>query len=115
VFPEGTTGLGPELLPFHANLLQAAISAEAPVQPLALRFADAAAPFSLAATFIGETTMLDTFFRLAGAEGLAVHLSVLPPVATTHADRRSLSAHLRELISEELARQSAGQRVPGAG
>jgi len=31
VFPEGTTGDGAEVLPFHANLLQAAISAAAPV------------------------------------------------------------------------------------
>jgi len=33
VFPEGTTGDGSELLPFHANLFQAAISAGAPVLP----------------------------------------------------------------------------------
>jgi 1-acyl-sn-glycerol-3-phosphate acyltransferase len=42
VFPEGTTSDGHGLLPFHANLLQAAISSGAPVQPAALRFADAA-------------------------------------------------------------------------
>ena len=33
VFPEGTTGDGREMLPFHANLLQAAVAAKAPVQP----------------------------------------------------------------------------------
>ena len=42
IFPEGTTSDGRGLLPFHANLLQAAISADAPIQPAALRFADAA-------------------------------------------------------------------------
>lgn len=41
VFPEGTTGDSITLKPFHANLLQAAISADAPVQPMALRFIDA--------------------------------------------------------------------------
>ena len=40
VFPEGTTSDGQGLLPFHANLLQAAIASGAPVQPMALRFAD---------------------------------------------------------------------------
>ena len=40
VFPEGTTGDGRALLPFHANLLQAAIAAEAPVQPVALRYTE---------------------------------------------------------------------------
>jgi 1-acyl-sn-glycerol-3-phosphate acyltransferase len=33
VFPEGTTSDGLQLLPFHANLIQAAISANAPVLP----------------------------------------------------------------------------------
>ena len=40
VFPEGTTGDGITLKPFHANLFQAAIEANAPVQPVALKFVD---------------------------------------------------------------------------
>ena len=40
VFPEGTTSDGRVLLPFHANLLQAAISASAPALPMALRYVD---------------------------------------------------------------------------
>ena len=40
VFPEGTTGDGESVLPFHANLIQAAIPADAPVQPVALQFVD---------------------------------------------------------------------------
>ena len=40
VFPEGTTGPGPAPLPFHANLLQAAIATGTPVQLAVLRFAD---------------------------------------------------------------------------
>ncbi len=40
VFPEATTGDGTTLLPFHANLIQAAIVAGAPVQPVVLRFVD---------------------------------------------------------------------------
>ena len=41
VFPEGTTGDGRDVLPFHANLLQAAIATGAPVQPVVLRYRDA--------------------------------------------------------------------------
>lgn len=40
VFPEGTTSDGTGLLPFHANLLQSAIQAAAPVQSLVLRYVD---------------------------------------------------------------------------
>lgn len=41
VFPEGTVGNGRDLLPFHANTLQAAIDAQVAIQPVALRFVDA--------------------------------------------------------------------------
>lgn len=40
VFPEGTTGDGTTVRPFHANMLQAAIAAQAPVQPVGLHFCD---------------------------------------------------------------------------
>jgi 1-acyl-sn-glycerol-3-phosphate acyltransferase len=38
VFAEGTTTRGDQLLPFHANLIQAAIEAQVPVTPVALRY-----------------------------------------------------------------------------
>jgi 1-acyl-sn-glycerol-3-phosphate acyltransferase len=102
VFPEGTTGPGPELLPFHANLLQAAIATGVPVQPVVLRFADAGGRFSEAAQYIGHTTLAQSLWRLACSRGLVVHLQVLAPQGTEHADRRALSDHLRTLIGERL-------------
>ena len=101
-FPEGTTGDGRTLLPFHANLLQAAISTATPVQPLALRYADAHHAVSPAALWLGETTLLGSVWKLACAEGMVVRLHVLPPMATAHADRRALAATLREQIEEGL-------------
>src|SRR4030095_9533701 len=56
--------------PFHANLLQAAISAGAPVQPAALRFADAAT---------GETSFAPRYIdhdQLAGSD-LPFHATLL--------------------------------------
>ncbi len=102
VFPEGTTGTGPELLPFHANLLQAAVATATPVQPVVLRFSDPRGPFSEAVTFIGDTTLLQSLWRVASAEGLAVSVELLPSVGTRHADRRALAAHLHELVAERL-------------
>ena len=103
VFPEGTTGAGPELLPFHANLLQAAVSTGTPVQPVVLRFADAAQAYSPAVAYIGDTTLMQSLWRVVSARGLCAHVELLPPVGTLHADRRALAAHLRTLIAERLA------------
>lgn len=103
VFPEGTTGDGRELLPFHANLLQAAIATAMPVQPVALRYADRQHPISPAAEFVGETTLVQSLWRLVCADGLRVTVDVLPAQGTAHADRRALAAHLRETVGAALA------------
>lgn len=64
VFPEGTTGDGRSLLPFHPNLLQAAIAADAPVMPLALRYVKAGSQERHdAPVFIGETTLVASIDR----------------------------------------------------
>jgi 1-acyl-sn-glycerol-3-phosphate acyltransferase len=99
VFPEGTTSDGNALLPFHANLLQAAIATETPVQPVVLRFSDAMRPVSPAAAYVGETTLLQSVAMIVGARGLRAHVQVLSAHATAHADRRALAAHLRELMA----------------
>lgn len=64
IFPEGTTSNGLQVLPFHANLFQAAISANAAVQPLALRFEDATTgKHSLAPCYIDNDTLLGSLWR----------------------------------------------------
>ena len=45
VFPEGTTGDGQGLLPFHANLLQAAIAVGAPLQLSLIHISEPTRPY----------------------------------------------------------------------
>lgn len=75
VFPEGTTSNGLELLPFHANLLQAAISADAPIQPVALQFLDAQGQPSLAPCYINNDTLLASLWRTLRSQGLVAQLT----------------------------------------
>ena len=71
VFPEGTTGDGIDLLPFHANLIQSAIHADAPIQPLALQFIDTQTQsISMAARFVGDDTLLFSIWRTLNARTL---------------------------------------------
>jgi 1-acyl-sn-glycerol-3-phosphate acyltransferase len=104
VFPEGTTSDGRVLLPFHANLLQAAIATSTPVQPVALRFSDAHEPISSAVEFVGATTLVESLWRVACAQQLVAHLTLLPPRPSAEADRRALAQALREDIAAQLAR-----------
>ena len=111
VFPEGTTGQGPELLPFHANLLQSAITTGTPVQPVALRYADAQHRFSPVAEFVGDTTLLQSVWRILSAQGLHVHVDLLEPQGSRHADRRALAEYLRSLIHARLHDQAAAPQA----
>jgi 1-acyl-sn-glycerol-3-phosphate acyltransferase len=102
VFPEGTTGVGAELLPFHANLLQAAIATATPIQPAVLRFADAQHRFSPAVVYVGDTSLLQSLWWVATARGLVVHVDLLLAQASAHADRRALAETLRRQMSDQL-------------
>jgi 1-acyl-sn-glycerol-3-phosphate acyltransferase len=102
VFPEGTTSDGHGLLPFHANLLQAAIATGTPVQAVALRFADAAQEVSLAAAYVGDTTLLESLWAIVSADDLRVRVTWVPAESTAHADRRALGEALRQRIGAAL-------------
>ena len=107
-FPEGTTGAGPELLPFHGNLLQAAIATETAIQPMALRWHEPGERFSTSARFIGTTTLAQSLWAIACARGLTIELHLMPAQATSHeAERRVLAEGLRERIASALATASS--------
>jgi 1-acyl-sn-glycerol-3-phosphate acyltransferase len=102
VFPEGTTGDGRKLLPFHANLLQAAIAGGHPVQPVVLRFHEPGHRFSPDVAWLGETTLLQNLWSVLCADALTVEVSVLPAMGSRHADRRALAARVQQAMAEVL-------------
>ncbi len=115
VFPEGTTGDGRALLPFHANLLQAAIAAEAPVQPVALRYTEPGFDHSPAVSWLGATTLAHSVWTIACARGVQVCVTALPARGSRHADRRALAQTLREDIEAVLVGPQGDAPPPGEG
>jgi 1-acyl-sn-glycerol-3-phosphate acyltransferase len=98
VFPEGTTGDGRQLLPFHANLVQAAISAHAPVMPVALAFVDGVTGGrSDAPLFIGETTLMESIWTTLRASRLQ---AVVTYGQAQHAEGRDRRAWAQALQGE---------------
>jgi 1-acyl-sn-glycerol-3-phosphate acyltransferase len=102
VFPEGTTGTGAELLPFHANLLQSAISVSAVLQPLALRYSTPTERHAQAAAYTGDTHLLQSLWRIVSASALSADLTILSPVSTHGMERRALADRTREDIQSVL-------------
>ena len=103
VFPEGTTGDGRTLLPFHANLFQAAIAAQAPVVPVALRFVDGASgQRSDAPVFIGDTTLIASIWTTLRASSLQAVVAYGEPQTHGGRDRRTWAQDLRTEVERLL-------------
>jgi len=99
IFPEGTTSDGVNMLPFHANLFQAAIAANAPVLPVALRFTDfASGEHSLAPCYIGDDSLMDSVWRTLTSPQLCAVLTFGVPQSAQGRDRRTWAADLRSAV-----------------
>ncbi|ALL64331.1 1-acyl-sn-glycerol-3-phosphate acyltransferase [Paraburkholderia caribensis MBA4] len=102
VFPEGTTSDGVQLLPFHANMFQAAVSASRPVQPVCMMYEDAQGRQSTAPAYIGELSLGESLDALLRAGPLTAHVYVGAPLAPG-ADRRLLAAEAQASVGAALA------------
>jgi len=111
VFPEGTTSDGRELLPFHANLIQAAIEAGAPVQAMSLQFIDArTGQISFAPCYIGDDTLIGSMWRTLKARRIEAVVHFGEPQTAQGRDRRAWAQDLRQDI---MRLRDAGQAGVG--
>lgn len=104
VFPEGTTGDGISMKPFHANLLQAAISADAPVQPIALRFVDAdTGQTSFAPRYIDDDSIFVSIWETLCVRQLRAEVTFGEPERCNGRNRRSWAADLQTEVARLLS------------
>jgi 1-acyl-sn-glycerol-3-phosphate acyltransferase len=101
VFPEGGTGHNGVLKIFHARIFQAALDAEVPVQPVALRFARDGRRLVDAGFREGEN-FLQNFLRLLGGAPMEVEVHFLEAVPAMPDARRRMADLSRERIDAAL-------------
>ena len=90
VFPEGTSGDQVKPIRYRPRLLQAAIEAGVPVQPVALYYG--AAPELLRrVAFVGDDAFVSHLWRLLGEEPVLAEACFLPPLSTAAGDVRLLA------------------------
>jgi 1-acyl-sn-glycerol-3-phosphate acyltransferase len=100
VFPEGTTSDGIDLLPFHANLIQAAIAARAPAQPVALSFLDARTrALSHSPSYVDDETLLGSVWRTLSGPPLLAVVHYGERQAALGRNRREWAAALRSAVA----------------
>ncbi|MGE0315649.1 MAG: lysophospholipid acyltransferase family protein [Lautropia sp.] len=102
VFPEATTSDGRRLLPFYGNLLEAARQENAEVLVVGLRYRDAAGMPSAETEYIGEQTFIGSLWRITGASGLRVEVSLVETLAVGGRTRQELASAARLALSRRL-------------
>ncbi|GJI88560.1 lysophospholipid acyltransferase family protein [Duganella hordei] len=101
-FPEGTTAAQGSLLPFHANLFEAAIDAKVPVQPFALSYEDPAGASHPSVDFIGETSFAESIMLILNGPPVRAKLAILPAIATIDAHRRDVAEAAHQAVAAAL-------------
>jgi 1-acyl-sn-glycerol-3-phosphate acyltransferase len=97
VFPEGV---------FHARIFQAAVDAEVPVQPVALRFARDGKRL-IDAGFREDENFMQNFLRMLGGAPMDAEVHFLEPVPMNSDGRRRMADLARERIAVALEDRTA--------
>jgi 1-acyl-sn-glycerol-3-phosphate acyltransferase len=103
-FPEGTTAAQGVLMPFHANLFEAAIDSGVMVQPYALEYLDTEGALHPAVDFTGDTTFAASTVAILSGAAVRARLVCLPALEARGAHRRELAASAADAVAAALAR-----------
>lgn len=104
VFPEGTTGRGERVGPFHARIFQVAVETGVPIQPVALRYGQDGR-MNPRVPFTGKESFVVNLLRVIGEplQDAEVHfLEPLYPSDPAFPGRRELAQTARSRIVEVL-------------
>lgn len=112
IFPEATTTDGRAILPFHANLIEAACVDGRDVLAVALGYRDRDGRWPDAIVWVDETTFIENLWAITGARGLGVSLSLTATIPTQGRSRHEVADEARKRISHHLALPMVG-KVPG--
>ncbi|MFC4930444.1 lysophospholipid acyltransferase family protein [Massilia sp. GCM10023247] len=115
-FPEGTVASQGQVLPFHANLFEAAIDARVAVQPCALAYLDAEGGWHASVDYTGDVSFMQSIARILGGPPVRARLACLAPLEGEGAHRRELAQAAHDAIEQALAAEGRPMAVaPAAG
>ena len=108
VFPEGTTSVGDAVLPFHANLFEAALASHASIQVASLLYVSSPTQQrTTTPSFTGQDTLVGSIWRILGLKRFEVWVSVGAVEETMGLERRALAQQSGARVSERHAQLKA--------
>lgn len=109
LFPEGTTTNGNRMAPFKSALVEAAVRARAPVQPVVLRANAYANPEALC--WIDDESLAANLPRVWRTPGAQFEVTWLPPLAPC-GDRKLMTRNARAQMEAALQNRALVRRAP---
>lgn len=107
VFPEGTTGEGHAVLPFHPRLFAAAIESGTRVQPVALRYPHPEGVHPKV-PYVGQQTLAASILGILGCKSIQAEVSIGSAIDPEDLDRRHLADQARAFVVEVVERNPGG-------
>ncbi|MGB8337423.1 MAG: lysophospholipid acyltransferase family protein [Burkholderiales bacterium] len=102
LFPEGTTGTGDHVRPFHSSLLQACIGSNAPLVPIGLRYVAQEGEQTHAADYVGEMNFLTSLKNILREKKIIAELRIGPSVNPGGKSRRDLAYEAEQAVARLL-------------
>jgi 1-acyl-sn-glycerol-3-phosphate acyltransferase len=102
LFPEGTTTDGTHIRNFHASLLQPAIDADAPLQPVAIRYLGENGEIDTTPAYIDDLSFGDSLKRILRCPVIHAELYFAATVSPHGKNRRELAGVLHNAITNAL-------------
>lgn len=102
IFPEGTTTEGAQINHFHASLLQSAVTADALLYPVAIRYRDSAGNICKDAAYIDPSLIL-SLQKILSQTSIDAELTFNQPIPCGMKNRRELARLSEQAIASALS------------
>ena len=106
IFPEGTTTDNKNLLPFHARLFAAAVTADAWIQPVAIHYLNAQGQTHTLVPYLTPQTLIQNLWAVLAEPRIFIELHFLPPLDSRSVPRKALAAYSEQQIRLALQLES---------
>ncbi|WP_201587973.1 lysophospholipid acyltransferase family protein [Psychrobacter jeotgali] len=113
-FPEATTTDGKKMKRIHGTLLQAAIDADVPIQPMVLAYVNKDGTLSDKLPYYGKLTMKESLKKVLDSKDVTAYVLPLEPIDPKDRSKSELTDLLQKRMQEGLAELHARVLTPSS-
>lgn len=102
MFPEGTTTDNIQILPFHARLFAAAVTAKVAIQPVAIHYKTPQGQTHPLVPYLNPQTLMQNLWSILGEPQILIDVHFLPAIDSQAFARKELAAYSEQQVRAAL-------------